>query len=105
MSGSDDDDSRSYVKLVSAEGCEIFVERGVAIGGSETMKAMLEGQFMESEENVIRFPDIASHILEKVVQYLHYKAQNNDSPTRIPEFKIEPEIALELLVAANYLNC
>ena len=66
---------------------------------------MLEGRFRESEQNVINFPDISALILEKVVQYLHYKIQNSNSASRIPEFHIEPEIALELLVASNYLNC
>ena len=38
-------------------------------------------------------------------QYMYYKAEHANSTGRLPEFKIEPEIALELLVAANYLNC
>jgi len=40
-----------------------------------------------------------------VIQYLHYKVRYSESTTKIPEFKIEPEIALELLVASNYLDC
>lgn len=28
-----------------------------------------------------------------------------NSATRIPEFPIEPELALELLMAANFLDC
>lgn len=28
-----------------------------------------------------------------------------NSATRIPEFHIEPELALELLMAANFLDC
>lgn len=100
-----DSEDAAYVKLISAEGLEIFLEKRVAIAGSETMKAMLEGQFRESEDNLIRFPDIAGHILEKVIRYLHYKVKYSKSTGRIPEFPIEPEIALELLVASNYLNC
>mmetsp|Transcript_31644 Transcript_31644/g.94671 ORF Transcript_31644/g.94671 Transcript_31644/m.94671 type:complete len:104 (-) Transcript_31644:507-818(-) len=102
---SDDEAEDVYVKLISAEGNEIFLEKRVAIAGSETMKAMLEGQFKESEQNLIRFPDIAGHILEKVVRYMHYKVKYSNATGRIPEFPIEPEIALELLVASNYLNC
>eukprot|EP00560_Eucampia_antarctica_P002409 CAMPEP_0197833450 /NCGR_PEP_ID=MMETSP1437-20131217/19081_1 /TAXON_ID=49252 ORGANISM="Eucampia antarctica, Strain CCMP1452" /NCGR_SAMPLE_ID=MMETSP1437 /ASSEMBLY_ACC=CAM_ASM_001096 /LENGTH=108 /DNA_ID=CAMNT_0043437521 /DNA_START=136 /DNA_END=462 /DNA_ORIENTATION=+ len=94
-----------YVKLVSAEGYEMFVQRDIAIAGSTTMKAMLEGQFRESEDNVIRFPDISGIVLEKVVQYLHYKVKHSKSSGRLPEFPIQPEIALELCVAANYLQC
>jgi len=94
-----------YVKLISATGTEVYCERSVAIAGSETMAAMLTSTMREAEENVIRFPDISGPILEKVVQYMYYKNQHSNSTGRLPEFDIKPEIALELLVAANYLNC
>eukprot|EP00816_Leptocylindrus_hargravesii_P008344 CAMPEP_0196811740 /NCGR_PEP_ID=MMETSP1362-20130617/20033_1 /TAXON_ID=163516 /ORGANISM="Leptocylindrus danicus, Strain CCMP1856" /LENGTH=102 /DNA_ID=CAMNT_0042187119 /DNA_START=43 /DNA_END=351 /DNA_ORIENTATION=+ len=97
-------DSQPYVKLVSASGHEIFLLRSIAMS-SVTIKAMLEGPFAESQESKITFPDINTQILEKVVEYLHYKVKYTDSTTRIPDFVIEPEIALELLVAANYLDC
>ena len=99
------DNDNKYVKLVSAEGHEFYVERKIAMAGSGTIRTMLEGQFRESNENLIRFPDIASHILERVVCYIYYKAQHAQSTTRIPEFPIEPEIALELLIASKYLDC
>ena len=94
-----------YVKLVSAEGHEFFVERKIAMAGSGTIRTMLEGHFRESNENLIRFPDISSRILERVVGYIYYKAQHSQSTSRIPEFPIEPEIALELLIASKYLDC
>mmetsp|Transcript_11732 Transcript_11732/g.17212 ORF Transcript_11732/g.17212 Transcript_11732/m.17212 type:complete len:102 (+) Transcript_11732:131-436(+) len=94
-----------YVKLVSSEGLEFFLERKVAMAGSGTIRTMLEGQFRESSENLIRFPDISGYILERVTRYLHYKAQHSQSTTRIPDFVIEPEVALELMIAAKYLDC
>mmetsp|Transcript_19310 Transcript_19310/g.26782 ORF Transcript_19310/g.26782 Transcript_19310/m.26782 type:complete len:115 (-) Transcript_19310:2005-2349(-) len=103
--GGDDKDSGVYVKLVSAEGHEFLVERKIAIAGSGTIRTMLEGQFRESKENIIRFPDITGYILERVVKYLCYKAQHSHSTTRIPELPIEPEVALELMIAAKYLDC
>lgn len=105
MMSTEDKDDDKYVKLVSAEGLEFFMERSIAMSGSGTIRTMLEGQFRESTENVIRFPDIAGYILERVVRYLHYKAQFSKSNTRIPEFMIEPEVALELMIAAKYLDC
>ena len=94
-----------YVKLISAQGDEFFVERRVAISGSGTMRTMLEGSFRESNENRIHFPDISGRILERVVRYMYYKTQHSQSTTRIPEFPIEPEIALELLIASKFLDC
>ena len=64
-----------------------------------------KGNFRESEDNVMRFPEIEGLILEKVIKYLHYKQQHSKATGTIPEFVIEPEIALELLLAASYLQC
>jgi hypothetical protein len=94
-----------YVKLVSAEGHEFFMDRETAVSASQTMRLMLEGDFREAHNRVIELPDIAGYILEKVVQYLHYKTQHSNSESRIPEFVIEPELALELLIASKYLDC
>jgi len=105
MTDYDNDEECVYVKLVSAEGHEIFVDRSIATGASATIRTMLEGQFREAQDNVIRFPDIAGSILERVVRYMHYKAIYSNSGARIPEFMIEPEYALELLIASKYLDC
>ncbi|EGZ13233.1 hypothetical protein PHYSODRAFT_511266 [Phytophthora sojae] len=92
------------VKLISAEGHEIYISRKCAMV-SGTIRAMLSaGQFTESKGE-ITFPDISAPILEKVSQYMYYKTQYSDSTSRLPEFNIEPEIAMELLMAANYLDC
>ena len=65
---------------------------------------MLSGQFSESSGE-IRFQEISTPILEKVIQYFYYKLRYSNSQVRIPEFDIDPEIALELLMAANFLDC
>jgi len=46
-----------------------------------------------------------SHVLQKVCMYFTYKARYTNSSTEIPEFPIPPQIALELLMAANFLDC
>ncbi|EKX33873.1 hypothetical protein GUITHDRAFT_81023 [Guillardia theta CCMP2712] len=95
-------EANDYVTLISAEGFEFVIERRCALM-SGTIKAMLSATFMESQENTVTFPEISTPILEKVVEYFYYKvryAQSSD----IPEFKIEPENALELLMAANFLD-
>mmetsp|Transcript_15781 Transcript_15781/g.48888 ORF Transcript_15781/g.48888 Transcript_15781/m.48888 type:complete len:109 (-) Transcript_15781:34-360(-) len=93
----------AYVKLISAEGHEFYVDRKSA-NTSGTIKAMLSGQFTESSGE-IKFPEISTPILEKVIQYFYYKLRYTNSQVRIPEFNIEPEMALELLMAANFLDC
>lgn len=74
----------------------------------------------------MRFPEIPGIVLEKVIQYLYYKVMHSNvnfippyscshsramqvrytnSNQRVPNFDIDPELALEVLVAANYLDC
>ena len=95
-----------YVKLISSDGHEFIVKREDALT-SGTIKAMLSGpgQFSENETNEVNFREIPSHVLQKVCMYFTYKVRYTNSSTEIPEFPIPPEIALELLMAANFLDC
>lgn len=76
------------------------------------------GQYAENESNEVNFREIPlvlhnikcniyhrSHVLQKVCQYFTYKVRYTNSATEIPEFNIHPEVALELLMAANFLDC
>ena len=47
----------------------------------------------------------SSHTLVVVRRYLQYNARFTQSSTQIPEFKTKPEVLLDLLVAAEFLNC
>ena len=83
----DDDDKKTYVKLISAEGHEFMIQRDIALAAN-TIRTMLTSSFRESEE-----------------KYLHYKVRYSYCSKRIPEFEIKPEKALELLMAASYIDC
>lgn len=43
-------------------------------------------------------------LLWQTVQYFYYKLRYTNHQGPLPEFKIEPEYALELLMAANFLD-
>jgi hypothetical protein len=96
-----------YIKLTSAEDHVFLVHRNCAMV-SGTIRSMLTGfegaSFIEKESNEITFREIPAVILEKVIQYFYYKVKYSNSTGQIPEFPIEPEIALELLMAANFLD-
>ncbi|KAG0585395.1 hypothetical protein M758_2G007700 [Ceratodon purpureus] len=91
------------VKLVSAEGFEFVIDRKAAII-SNTLRNMLSssGSFSETELGEVNFPEISTPILEKVCQYFYWSLQFTSG--KETEFYIEPEITLELLMAANYLH-
>ena len=62
-------------------------------------------QFAEDKLGTITFREISTQILEKVIQYFYFKLKyTNSTSEKIPEFVIEPEIALELLMASNFLD-
>ncbi|XP_043449134.1 elongin-C-like [Prionailurus bengalensis] len=87
---------------ISSDGHEFVVKREHALT-SGTIKTMSSGpgHFAENETNE-RDP---SHVLSKVCMYFTYKVRYTNSFTEIPEFPIAPEIALELLMAENFLDC
>ncbi|KAL6771758.1 hypothetical protein ACKKBG_A27710 [Auxenochlorella protothecoides x Auxenochlorella symbiontica] len=94
------------VKLISADGFEFIISREAAYV-SNTIKSMLDeqGGFMESETNQITFPGISGAVLERLCQYCYYKVKYLHTPsTAIPEFKVHRDMALDLLMAANYLD-
>lgn len=96
----------TYIKLISSDGHEFVIKREYALT-SGTIRSMLSGpgQFAENETNEVYFREIPSHVLAKVCQYFIYKNRYTNSAAEIPEFEITPEIALELLMAANFLDC
>jgi transcription elongation factor B subunit 1 len=91
------------VKLVSAEGFEFIIDRKAAVV-SNTLRNMLSssGNFTETELGEVNFPEISTPILEKVCQYFYWSLQFASG--KETEFVIEPEITLELMMAANYLH-
>ena len=94
------------VKIIAGDGTEIILDREAALV-SGTIKAMLAGagSYSETEQGEIKFPDLTGEILEKTVQYFYYKLRyTNHQGGAVPEFKIDPASALELLMAANFLD-
>ncbi|KAL3312408.1 Transcription elongation factor B (SIII), polypeptide 1 (15kDa, elongin C) [Cichlidogyrus casuarinus] len=95
-----------FVKLVAQDGHEFYIKRDYALI-SQTIKAMLSGpgEFRENETNIVRLKEISSHILVKICNYFAYKVKYTNSSQEIPDFPIPNEICLELLMAANFLDC
>ncbi|KAL4292479.1 hypothetical protein AHAS_Ahas08G0065200 [Arachis hypogaea] len=104
------------VKLISAEGFEFVVDKEAAMV-SQTIHNMLTspGSFAERQHGEVTFPEISTTILEKICQYFYWHLQfassidlNSENLAVVSgketEFPIEPELTLELMMAANYLH-
>lgn len=58
---------------------------------------------MESTSNRVNLPNISGVLLEKVCEYLYFNVKYKNK-TGVPPFEIPPELALELLVVADFLD-
>ncbi|KAN0061608.1 elongin C [Thecaphora frezii] len=65
------------------------------------------GGFAEAESHTAHL-QIRGEVLEKIVEYLHWKTKYSaaENDLEVPDFqnRIPPEIALELLMAADFLD-
>ena len=99
-----------YMKLISSDGHEFIVKKDLALKYSKTIKAMMSGpgEMAEDEVNELSLKEISSHILLQVCNFFAYKErysnQVGDAPDA-PEFNIAKEVALDLLMASNFLDC
>ncbi|KAA8903181.1 transcriptional elongation regulator Elc1/Elongin C [Sphaerosporella brunnea] len=94
------------VVLVSNDGFQFILRKSAAMK-SPAIKGMLNprSNFTEARENKIVFQNMSGLILEKVCQYFYYYEKNKgQKEVPEPDF-ITPEIALELLFIADFLDC
>ncbi|ORY85597.1 elongin-C [Protomyces lactucae-debilis] len=104
MADSDDQQQSEYVTLVSSDSFHFIIHRKAALV-SGTLASMLSptSQFAESRTNSITLESIEGHMLEKVIDYLYFHERYKDAK-EVPEFVVQPEYALNLLVAADFLD-
>eukprot|EP00933_Yihiella_yeosuensis_P074483 TRINITY_DN83435_c0_g1_i1.p1 TRINITY_DN83435_c0_g1~~TRINITY_DN83435_c0_g1_i1.p1 ORF type:complete len:116 (+),score=28.72 TRINITY_DN83435_c0_g1_i1:69-416(+) len=94
----------SCIKLISADGHEFYLDRLIAYECDTFRKMVEKDGFKEGMTNEIQLPTITGKLLEKVVEYLYFKYKYTDSKVAIPEFPLDDEVVLDLLIVANYLN-
>ncbi|KAL4921438.1 BTB/POZ protein [Aspergillus aurantiobrunneus] len=93
-----------YVTLVSGDGFEFIIPRSTACV-SGTIRRMLDpsSKFSEALSGRCVFENLSGVVLEKVCEYLCYNEKNKNQ-TNVPDMDIPPELCLELLMAADYLD-
>ncbi|KAI9774284.1 MAG: Transcription elongation factor B (SIII), polypeptide 1 (15kDa, elongin C) [Geoglossum simile] len=100
----DDASTSEYVTLVSSDGYQFVVKRSAACV-SGALKRMLDpkSNFSEAIENKATLENLNGVVLEKVCEYFYFYEKYKDSRDS-PDMDIPPEMCLELLMAADYLN-
>jgi hypothetical protein len=102
-----------YVTLVSAESCSFVLDKQAALV-SKMIKEMLEGCQEGPFGSIDRVPfaEIGAHVLELVCTYLAERNNKGSSMTEFAPLKhLDPskeedrQTVVELLLAANYLDC
>jgi len=98
--------SSKYITLISSDGHEFIVPRK-SCQVSGTIKAMLQsaGDVPPTAKNEILFKTIPSAALAATCDYFNYKTKYTSCAKEIPEFSFQPDMALEMLIAANLLDC
>lgn len=94
------------VKLVSSDGFEFVIDYKAACI-SKTLNNMLgaDGCFTESTLGEIQLQSLSGRVLEEVCRYFYFSLQNQDPNSKpVPQFHVDPAIALDLLMAANFLD-
>lgn len=92
----------SYVTLISSDNHRYVVLKEVALISPVLRNSE---EFSEGETGQIVL-DIDAETLEVIVEYLHYSHKYKDQvdSSAVPEFKIPTQLALELLVKADFLD-
>ncbi|KAG9243535.1 putative Elongin-C [Calycina marina] len=93
-----------YVTLRSSDGFEFVVLREAACR-SGAIRRMLDPKsaFREAAASVCTFEEINGIILDKVAEYFYYNHKNRNQED-VPDMDIPPELCLELLMAADFLD-
>ncbi|CEL09461.1 Putative Elongin-C [Aspergillus calidoustus] len=93
-----------YVTLVSGDGFEFIIPRSAACV-SGTIRRMLDPstKFSEALSGRCVFENLSGVVLERVCEYFCYNDKNKNQ-TNVPDMDIPPELCLELLMAADYLD-
>ncbi|KAI0794859.1 POZ domain-containing protein [Abortiporus biennis] len=93
-----------WVRIVTPDKYSFLIKRKVAMA-SGTLRNMLstDSRFAEALTDTCEISERGA-VVEKLCEYLAYKSLYEGSKEEIPDFteRIPPEVALELLQAADY---
>mmetsp|Transcript_31446 Transcript_31446/g.90168 ORF Transcript_31446/g.90168 Transcript_31446/m.90168 type:complete len:114 (-) Transcript_31446:178-519(-) len=97
-------ESFSYLKIVSADGHHFYLDRRIAYECDFFRKTAEQEPVKDGQPQELPPLKVTGKLLEKVIEYLYYRYKYTDSKVAIPEFPIDDDVVLDLLLVANDLN-
>jgi|LakMenE01Jun11ns_1017448.scaffolds.fasta_scaffold9442526_1 hypothetical protein len=98
--------TQEVVKLLSNDGEVFYVNKDVVMVSKFIQTALEQNRFLEGKASEIKLHDITSEVLEVCIEYMHYKiVYQNLPPESRKQFMIAPNMALDVLNAAMFLEC
>ncbi|KAJ6118557.1 SKP1 component POZ [Penicillium samsonianum] len=92
-----------FVTIVSSDGFEFIIPRSAAYVSETFRVALSSTNFPEGVSGEYVLGDYSGVIVEKICEYLCYNEKHKDQ-VNVPDMDIPPELCLELLMAADFLN-
>ena len=72
---------------------------------SQTLEQIFKSDlFIESRTLQVDVSDYTMEVVQVAMDYMHYKHQYKDELETAPTFEIPPELSLQVMVLADYLN-
>ena len=96
--------SGKYVTLVSAEGFEYVVDYEAACVSNMIKNLDLRGRLQRARVQQNQVPRDHGRHPREGVPVLLLQVAAHEQQEALPQFPLPPEMALELLMAANYLD-
>ncbi|KAJ5965083.1 uncharacterized protein N7479_004959 [Penicillium vulpinum] len=92
-----------FVTLVSNDGFEFIIPRSAACVSSTIRLRLASSKYKEGSTGRCNLDELRGAVLEKVCEYFCYNEKHKDQ-VNVPDMDIPPELCLELLMAADYLD-
>uniref|UniRef100_A0AC35U689 Elongin-C n=1 Tax=Rhabditophanes sp. KR3021 TaxID=114890 RepID=A0AC35U689_9BILA len=95
----------TYIKLISYDSQHFYLRRDIA-EQSQTIKTMVSSALKckETDPMEIRFLEIDAKTLHCICRYLMYKYSYNTSNLVTAQFDVPDDLAVQLVMAANFLE-
>ncbi|KAF2401516.1 POZ domain-containing protein [Trichodelitschia bisporula] len=93
-----------FITLVSSDGFEFVVRKKAALRSGTIRRMVDQGSgFREGVTGRCVMETISAVLLEKVCEYFYY-AEKYAEAESVPDMELPPEICLEMLVVADFLD-